>query len=294
MYPILLKAGPVVLYSYGFFVALGFLASSFFVWRFAREEEIEEEKLLDGILVAVFSGLAGARLYYVFLNWPVFSKDVFRIFHLIAYPGLGIMGGLIFGLAGFFLFSRLTKLDFAKTVDLGAIGLSLGQAIGRIGCFLNGCCYGKATSAFWGVAFPGLANRRHPTQLYEAVLSFFIFLVLVSVRKNWTYITGRPFREGRRGAIALLYFFLYGGARLMVEFFRDDIVYYAGIDLVLLISLIFILGSLVLLVGFFRKDLAYFGRKAAKDLKEVDFCELLKRKLDSNFAWVRKIFIKKK
>lgn len=294
MHPILFKLGPVAIYSYGLMVALGFLAAVFVIWRLAREEEIEEEKLFDGILTTFFFGISGARVYYVLLNWEIFSKDYLRIIHLIAYPGLGIMGALMGGLIGFFVFCKVNKLEFGKVADLGVIGLSLGQAIGRIGCFLNGCCYGKVTDALWGVLFPGLSGRRHPTQLYEAVLDFFIFVILYKIRKNWIYITGRPLREGRRGGIFLSYFFLYGIARLVVELFRADSVYYAGINLAVLISAGFIVSSLVFLMIFFRKDFVYLGNKVYKEARETDFKSFVAKKISDNFSWVRNFFGKLK
>jgi len=290
MYPILVKFQSFALYSYGLFVALGFLAGLFVIWSLARDEEIEEEKLFDGVLIAFFSGLVGARFYYVFFNWDLFAGDLLRVVHLVAYPGLGILGGLLGGFLGLFVYTKANKLSLTRLADIGVIGLALGQAVGRVGCFLNGCCYGKETSAFWGVNFPGLSGRRHPTQLYESVLALFIFFILLFIRKKWSYITGKSFREGKRGGIALLYFFLYGVVRLVLEFFRDDGVYYGGLNPTIVVSIIFIIGSLLAILIGFRKELIYFATKCRGDVKKVKFSELIKLKFQENFGWVTKFF----
>jgi phosphatidylglycerol:prolipoprotein diacylglycerol transferase len=97
-------------------------------------------------------------------------------------------------------------------LDIAAPSIAIGQAIGRIGCFMSGCCYGKATWAPWAIKFPQLEYMRHPTQLYESLATFAIFLGLMWFRKNKT----------RNGQVALLYVLLYAPARFTIEFFRGD------------------------------------------------------------------------
>jgi len=126
--------------------------------------------------------------------------------------GLSWHGALAGGFVSFFLFCRQKKLDLAEFLDLCLPGVALGMAVGRLGCFLNGCCVGSETHAPWGVVFreAGFLTPRHPTQLYEVVLN----LVIVGVLCAW---------EKRRrvaGEITLLYFITWSAARFLVEIFR--------------------------------------------------------------------------
>lgn len=125
--------------------------------------------------------------------------------------GLTFYGGLLVATAGALWYCRRRRLDFLAVADLVAPYLLVGQAIGRLGCFLEGCCYGAATGGPLGVRFPGHAFARHPTQLYEAVVDLALAALLL-------FALRRPPRGARFGWMLVLY----GAARAIIEIWRDD------------------------------------------------------------------------
>ena len=154
MLPILFSIGPIKIYSYGFFISLAFLVGSFVVWKRAKEEAYDEEKIFDALVLTVLFALLGARGYFILLNFQNFGFNFLKWIWLTRYAGLCFHGGLLGGILGLFLFTRREKWDFWQTADIAVFGLVLGQAIGRIGCFLNGCCFGVPTGSIFGIRFP--------------------------------------------------------------------------------------------------------------------------------------------
>ena len=155
--------------------------------------------------------------------------------------GLAYYGGFIFAVAFAYYYVRKHKLGWWRTADLAAPGIMLGLVCGRLGCFLNGCCYGKATTSFVGVVFPqrpGVAV--HPTQLYESAACFVCFVL--------TYYVVRPRRRAFGDVFAAM-LILYGIARTVCEIWRDDDrgVFFGFVSTSQLISIPLIAGGLALL-----------------------------------------------
>ena len=211
MHPILFEWGPIHFYSYGLLIALGFLAANGLAARRAVAVGLDPANVQSVALTALIAGLAGGRIAYVFLRWDLFQNDLLEIIRL-DHGGLVYFGGLAGGLLGGILAMRRTGLPVARTVDLLMPPLVLAHAFGRIGCFLNGCCYGKSTTLPWGMRFPDEAFARHPTQLYEVVALMVIFRFLKWVER----------RNPPAGTILLVYGLSYGLWRFCVEFLRAD------------------------------------------------------------------------
>lgn len=209
MYPIIGHIGPVTIYSFGLMLAIAVMLCSFLMSRDARKVGISQETIFDLVFWVILGGIVGARIFFVLLNFSDFGGDPKQII-MIANGGLAWQGGLILGCLAGVMYVRKKKLSLSMMVDLAAPYLALGQAIGRIGCFLNGCCYGRPVA--WGVYFPVHGDHLYPTQLYDAVMLLGIFFVLKYLQKF----------SDCRGAIFSMYLMLASVERFTNEFFRAD------------------------------------------------------------------------
>ncbi len=218
MHPIVFKIGELSVYSYGFMLALGVAVSLILVARQARKKGIDEEVVLDLAIISVLAGLIGARLFYVFVyDWDYYRLNLLQILDF-RNEGLVWYGALILGLLVALAYIKIKRLPFWEITDLFAPYLALGYAFGRIGCFLNGCCFGIPTTVPWGMIFPGLGLiPRHPTQLYSAFLSLVLFVYLLRLypRRRFT------------GQVFLTYVIGYALLRFGIEFFRENLIVWA-------------------------------------------------------------------
>jgi len=212
MHPILFKIGNFAVYSYGVIIAFSIFLVSFLILRRGGKEGFNEETLLNVVFLIVVSGLFGARLLHVLVHFSYYFRHPLEII-AIRHGGMAVQGGVIFGLTAGILFLRRTKLPTLKILDLLALYLPLGQAIGRIGCFLNGCCYGKETNFFLSIKFPFDNISRHPTQIYYCLSNLFIFLILFFLWKG----------KRKNGSILLIYFMLYSISRYGIDFLRGNL-----------------------------------------------------------------------
>ncbi len=212
MFPDLFSIGPLHFHSYGLLVAVGFLAATAFLTRSASRVGKTRDEIVDLVIVTALAGFFGARVFYVIYEFDYFKSQPLETL-AIWKGGIIFYGGLFFGCAVFFVFTLAKKWPVLKTLDLFMPALALAQGFGRIGCFLNGCCYGKPTTCVLGVRFPFSEELLHPTQLYEAVFCFVLFFVLVVISKK---------AEKRPGTVSGFYFLLYAAGRFVIEFYRND------------------------------------------------------------------------
>ncbi|MDD3088378.1 MAG: prolipoprotein diacylglyceryl transferase [Candidatus Omnitrophica bacterium] len=233
MHPILFKIGPVTIYSYGFVVASAFLLGSWLILREARREGLNVETVLDVLVAILFGGLIGGRLLYVIINYGVYLEHPLRVF-MVSEGGMAFHGGLAGGIAGAVIASKIRKQSLPVILDLMSPYVALGHAIGRVGCLLNGCCYGKEVSGL-GLVFPGETVMRSPVQLYESLTLLALFLVLKTVLEH------RKFH----GQVFAIYLMLYAVLRFLTESFRGDVPeFLPGLTLARIISIgIFFCGS---------------------------------------------------
>ena len=208
MHPVLFKIGSYPVYSYGAMLALAFLVCSFLARRRAVSAGMDGEKILDLMITLIVSGVIGGRLMFVVLDFDYFRSRPLDIFKLWE-GGLVWYGGLVLAVISGAVFLRIYKMPVLKTADLMMPYVALGQAIGRIGCFLNGCCYGKATALPIGVVFNPEQGAVLPTQLFESAAMFIVYLVL----RRRVPSNGRTF---------FLYLIFYSVFRFSIEFLRGD------------------------------------------------------------------------
>ena len=209
MHPIICSIGPVTIYSFGLMLAAAVLVCSYLLGRDAVKLGVDRQVAYDFAFWTALSGIIGARFFYVLLNLDLFTSDPSEIIKL-QNGGLAWQGGLIFSIVAAFIFLRKHHIPALKFLDMAVPYGALGQAIGRIGCFLNGCCYGKPV--WWGPYVPVHDAHLHPTQIYESVGLVAIFLFL----KN---LNTKNLGDGRVFAVYLM---LAATLRFIVQFFRDD------------------------------------------------------------------------
>jgi phosphatidylglycerol---prolipoprotein diacylglyceryl transferase len=245
MFPDLFTVGPVTVHTYGLFVALGFGAAIAITVKIGKEQGISPQQIMDMAFVMILWAIVGSRLLYVFMNFSYFRDhplDAFKIWK----GGLVFSGGLIAVAPAMVWYLRRHHLSFWATGDLWAPALALGQALGRIGCFMAGCCFGKPSDLPWAVAFTHsntLAPPNiplHPTQLYSFLAGVGVFVVLMLLRR----------RRKFEGQVFVWYLILHSTARLFVERFRaDDRGFVPGTDMSLtqMIAILILISSIVAL-----------------------------------------------
>lgn len=209
MFPVICTVGPLTIYSYGLMLAVAVIVCSQLLRREAGRQGISSEIIYDLVFWTVMAGIVGARLFFIFLNLDFFLSDPKEIF-MLHHGGLAYQGGLILGALAAIGYLRWKKLNVWPMADLVSPYVILGQAIGRIGCFLNGCCYGRPVE--WGIYFPVHHERLHPSQLYDTVLLLIAFWALKKLRRE-------KLSSGQVFAWSLM---LAGTERFLVEFFRGD------------------------------------------------------------------------
>lgn len=220
MQPVLFEIGGIPVYSWGFMLALAVITAILGISRLFAREGHNSDIVLDLVILSVVFGIIGARLSYILVyEWDAFISNPLSFLSLShgGLSGLIWYGGFIGGLLAFIIYLWKKRLPFWNVADMFAPYLALGYAFVRVGCFLNGCCYGDVTHSFLGVVFPIVDNlHRHPTQLYSAGINVLLFAFLI-----W-YFPRRKFS----GQVFLFYLMGYALYRFVIEFFRFNLVMY--------------------------------------------------------------------
>ncbi len=203
VHPTLLKFQGIELHTYGLLLAIAFLLGiQLFVAR-SRARGLPEEPMHTLALWLLLLAIAGGRALFVLTHWSDYAPDPLAIFRLWE-GGLMLYGGYILAIAGGIVYVRRAKIPVWRVADAVAPSMALGVGIGRLGCFMNGCCYGLPTTLPWGIHFPpdsapsyhfgGLPL--HPSQLYLSGAGFLIFATLLMLDRRrrfdgwlfWSYI----------------------------------------------------------------------------------------------------------
>jgi len=223
MHPEILRIGSFTLHSYGVLVALAFLSGLLVSSRLARRAGLDPDRVSNLGIYAAVAAIVGAKLFLIGADSSYYRQNPGQIFSLATLQAGGVFfGGLLAALATGTWYLRRHRLPALATLDVFAPGLALGHAIGRLGCFLAGCCWGKPAGVAWAVTFTKPVARElvgvplgiplHPAQLYEAAAEAVIFGLL------W-----RRFQTPHRaGSILGLYLVLYPVFRFGIEFLRDS------------------------------------------------------------------------
>jgi phosphatidylglycerol---prolipoprotein diacylglyceryl transferase len=237
------QIGGLTIYWYGILAALGFLVAFWTASRRAPREGIAPDFILDLAPWLIGGALIGARLYYVIYYWKdeFAGKPILEVF-MIRRSGLVWYGGLIGACLATAFYARRKKLALWKIADIIAPSIALGHVFGRMGCLMTGCCYGRETHLPWAIHFPQDHWTRgvgvHPTQIYESLLNFALFLGL----------TGLYRRKQFDGQIFASYLVGYALLRGFVEMFRGD---YAVHYIANLLTPAQLISLAILLIGVF-------------------------------------------
>lgn len=264
MYPRLLELGPFTIYSYGLLLALAYLAGLRLAIVRARARGMDGSTVMDLGIWIIISALVGAKLMLLIVEWRHFSLDPSELWSLAQSGGV-FYGGLILALIVALVFMRVKRLPVWTTCDVFAPGIALGHVVGRLGCFLAGCCYGSPTSVPWAVVYSNefahanvgtpLGVHVHPTQLYEAGAELLILIFLLVWERKSRPFPGRTFWS---------YMLLYGLSRFVIEIYRGDPrgVVFDTISTSQFIALILVPLSIVMLFRLARQAPAPSGARA--------------------------------
>lgn len=282
MYPVLFRIGNFPINTYGLLLALAFLAALLTAAHLAARDRLPSERVYDLGLWMLLAALVGSKVLMLWTE-PGYRENPSQLLSLDFLRSGGVFYGGFIGavLTGYFLIKRY-GLPWWKTADAFAPGIALGLAIGRQGCFAAGCCWGKPTTAAWGLHFSEAGHEitgvptvvaqldnpvqrdfwsqqlgglfaplhLHPTQLYESLAALIIFAFLFWLHRHKRF----------SGQVILFYAVLYGAVRFTIEFFRDDprgdiagLTTLTGLSTSQMISLFVGLSGLVILILRWRR-----------------------------------------
>ncbi len=236
MDPVAFRIFGIEIMWYGVLISTGVLFGVLVALRECRRTGFKEDNLLDFLLIAIPSAIVGARAYYVIFSWDFYSRNPSQIIN-IRNGGLAIHGALIAGIIVGILFCKKRKINVLELLDIVIPSVSLGQAIGRWGNYINQEAYGGPTNLPWGIVVNG--QKVHPTFLYESIMDILIFIFLIWFRKN---------KKTTQGQVLSLYMILYSAARFFVEGLRTDSLMFMGMRVAQLVSLSAIIAGIAMWV----------------------------------------------
>jgi len=273
MHPILVKIGWFEVHSYGVMLALAFVLGIWVTVIRAKKMGLDPNKIMDLSVLIILAGIIGSRIAYVLPHMDEFRGHWLDTINpiqsngQIGIAGLTILGGVLLAIFITLLYLWWKKLPVWKIADAFAPAVALGIFVGRIGCFLNGCCFGIPTNSPIGMVFPenspagSVFPQQHiyPTELFSSFYGLLIFLILIWAEKKYKTFDGFTF---------FLLWALYGMARFTVDFFR----YYENSMVLVRIHGVAIsmnqgVSLLLILVSVFL--LFYFGKRARRELKKA-------------------------
>jgi phosphatidylglycerol:prolipoprotein diacylglycerol transferase len=223
VFPQLFHIGSFVVPTYGVLVATGVLVGLLVAAKLAHGQGLDPERTWNLGIILVLSAIIGAKVLLFVNDWSWYAAHPREIISLSTWQAGGVFyGGVLAALGAGIWYIRKNRMPLLRTLDCFAPGLALGHAIGRVGCFAAGCCFGKPTTLPWGVTFTNpLANAisdtplgvpLQPTQLYESAVELANFFILYWLIKHKKF----------EGQVIGAYLFLYGVARYFLEFLRND------------------------------------------------------------------------
>ena len=214
MYNDLFSIGPFTVHGYGLMIGLGIVAALLVGDYRAKKRGLDGDLIYGMTFFAVIFGFLAARILFIITEWSSFVKNPLAF---ISGAGYVVFGGILGGVLTVYLYCRIKKVKFVDYYDLMVPSVALAQGLGRIGCFLAGCCYGKETTSPLGIVFTHSQFapnnvRLIPTQLIMSAGDFLIAAILLFFAR----------KKRTPGKVGTLYLILYSIGRFFVEFLRND------------------------------------------------------------------------
>lgn len=217
MHPVLFEIGGVTIYSYGFLIAIGTITGVAYMAVRGKQEVGLSFDQANSLFLHIFIAAAIGGKVFLFFEAP--AEYLEKPGRLVTGNGFVFYGSFLFAIPTMLWFFHKHKLHTYRMLDVMAVTTCLVHMFGRVGCFMAGCCYGKPTDSVFAVEFSDPAcyadpinTPLHPTQLYEAFYIFLVMLFLLYLRERRKFY----------GQLFLVYLFLYGVGRIILEFFRGD------------------------------------------------------------------------
>ena len=247
---------------YGIFVALAIIVLiAWLVWRVKKGANVTYDTVFTAAIVGIPSGIVVSRLLHVIDRWDFYIQNPGQI---IGGSGLTIYGAVLGAALGVWIYSRFSHFRFDYFADLLTPGLILAQAIGRIGCTINGCCYGTVCELPWAIIYTHpdslapLGIAVHPTQVYEILYLLVMFGIIFGLRN----------RLKPDGSVFLVYLSLYSAWRIGVDFIRDGTDFLFGLHQAQVIGIIVLAITIPMLVLKLRRAKAEGEVKENKEVQE--------------------------
>ena len=271
MNPVLLDLGFIQIYWYSIMILLGVFIGGSLIIRESKKFKIPEDYILNMILFCIIFGIIGARLYYVAFEWDYYSNHIIDIFKIWE-GGLAIHGGILFGLIFIIIYTKKYKVNTFRMLDIIAVGLIIGQAIGRWGNFFNGEAHGPLTTLEFlqslhlpnfiieGMHINGMYYQ--PTFLYESIWCLIGFVFLFFFRRR---------RYCKIGQTTGLYFIWYGIGRYFIESLRTDSLMLFDFKIAQIVSILLVVAGLIILIVKSRGSMLENRYNDKENLDEVLF-----------------------
>ena len=247
--PVLIMIGGLKIHWYGVMVAIGLYAGIQVALRDAPRRGVDRDKLLNASLIAAVLGVLGGRLYYVVQNHPEYYLQHPGQILAVWQGGMAFYGAIFGGALALLIGSWRYGMNLWSVLDLGALGMTIGQAFGRIGNIINGDIVGYPTGGRWGFVYTSqdtFAPRNvavQPANLYELLIAVALFILLWSIRK----------RVQPEGMLAMLYIVLYSVSQFLIFFVRDNVVLFHGLKQAQLTAIVVTVLTIPFIVYLLRR-----------------------------------------
>lgn len=211
----LFSIGKFTIHGYGLMIALGFLFALIYgTWQ-CKKQGLDDDFFFNLAMFVLIFGWLGGKIMFIIVEFKQFLISPMSV---IGSEGFVVYGGIISGIITIYVYCKIKKMNFFSYIDIIAAAVAINQTLGRVGCFLAGCCYGRETDSWVGVVFPEgcmapAGVKLIPTQLFSAAADICMFIILCMIINSKKYIKGVPMAVYMTG---------YAIGRTIIECFRSD------------------------------------------------------------------------